>query len=327
MRARRHPWNCAAGRPPPRRRMCSGQAVPASTREAIRRPRPPDQQFRAGADQALDIERPAAGVGGGEPPQQQALVDRPVGRRHQVVGQHDLLQLAAPDPVGRRGDRSGEAGNGQFGVGVADVRPGDRPAPAPLAGRPDRARTGRPDRGDEPDPSPYGRPPPAGSRRPRRRNRRTRGTTKASGPVPGLADRVGHPQAGALTSSNHSWIRAAAPGPVVVYRACTPQPTRPSPPRTKHTDPVDRGDRESSAADHGPDSGLEPELDRWSDRAEPSLPSPGGGSSARRSRAPTVVGRRKVTGPMGCDSPSPNGGPDSRSIPRRIVRHSSFCCA
>ena len=112
--------------------LCSFQAVPASTRDAIAAPGPADQQFRAGPDQSLDGECPAVRVRGGEVAQQEPFVDRPGGGGLEIVGQHDLLQLAGPDPGGRGGHRGGEPGHREVGVGVADpARRADRTASPP----------------------------------------------------------------------------------------------------------------------------------------------------------------------------------------------------
>ncbi len=98
----------------------SGQAVPASTREAMDRPRRRIKQLGAGAHQAVDRERPAVRVAGGQVAEQVPLVDGQQRGRLEVVGEHDLVQLARPDAPGRGPDRRAEPADRERGVRVAD---------------------------------------------------------------------------------------------------------------------------------------------------------------------------------------------------------------
>ena len=82
---------------------------------------PADEQFGRGADQAVAGEREAAGVARGKPAQQDPRVDRLVGRRVQVPGEHHLAQVAAGDPAHGLADRLLPLGRGQRPVVPADV--------------------------------------------------------------------------------------------------------------------------------------------------------------------------------------------------------------
>ena len=62
------------------------------------------QQLGGRAEEPVDVEGPAGGVGLGEAPQRPAHVDVLVGGRHEVAREHDLLEVAGVDPRHGVGD-------------------------------------------------------------------------------------------------------------------------------------------------------------------------------------------------------------------------------
>jgi hypothetical protein len=78
----------------------------------------PDEQLRCRADQPVHRERPAVGVAVGQPAQHEPGVDDLVGTGDQVVGQHDLVERAGPDPGDRCLDGLPEGGDGDRAAGV-----------------------------------------------------------------------------------------------------------------------------------------------------------------------------------------------------------------
>jgi hypothetical protein len=156
------------------------------------------------------------------------------------------LQFSGPDPRGRGGDRRGESGNRQVGVGVADptgtddarCSAGDRPPAGLLASLPIRVRK------VVPPTLPINT---SGTIATETSLSSNPSETNASGPLP-LTPTESVTCIRAVISSNHCWILAAASGPAALNRSCTPQPTNPCPPRTKHRPPVGRIKAASSAA-------------------------------------------------------------------------------
>ena len=78
----------------------------------------PHQQLRRRADQAVDVERPAARVALRQPAAAASAGRCPVGAGVQVTGQDDLLDVALADPRDRVGDGGGPAAGRACAVGV-----------------------------------------------------------------------------------------------------------------------------------------------------------------------------------------------------------------
>ena len=81
--------------------------APDGAGEHARRDEPalePHEHLRRGAEEAVDVERPAAGVVDGQAGQGSADVERLVERGHEVAGQDDLVDAAVGDASDRLGD-------------------------------------------------------------------------------------------------------------------------------------------------------------------------------------------------------------------------------
>ena len=183
------------------------------------------QQLRRRAHQPADRERPAVGVARGQPGQHGADVDVVLGDRQQVVGEHDLVQVAGRDPGHRRRDGCAEAGDRDVALGVAQAAGRRAPARAPPAAAGRRSWSARSARRGAPA-RPRGRRA-ATARRRGRRTTRTR-PARCRGPRP----RPPRPRARPA--------RATSPGPgrSGPGRRSPGGPPRPSPPA-----PARRGPR------------------------------------------------------------------------------------
>ena len=117
------------------------------------------QELGCRADQAVDGVDPGAGVARDQSLHEPARVDRRTGAGLQVAGQHDLVELAGPDPLHRKGNRRLPLSCREGAVGVPDTgrRPGRRYCAE--GGRQGQACTALAAGADRGDPPPVAAPP------------------------------------------------------------------------------------------------------------------------------------------------------------------------